>query len=135
MIARGQFDATALCNFLGKLVPKSRRVEGSNVFEINDDTVLLVSSDRRIVFLSREPTGDLALETMATALKKSVGTFSENAELAKLARSVDITKPVWAAGRISPGFGGNHLGRLGSLTRRLLLGQGGWTIRKIWSWN
>lgn len=104
LIARGQFDATAVCDFLGKLVARSRTLDGSNVYEINDDTALLVSGDRRIVFLSREPTGDLAMETMATALKKGAGSFADNAALSKLVKSIDIKSPLWAAGRLSPGL-------------------------------
>ena len=103
-ILRGQLDSDAFGQFLSRQNLPCKKLDGGNAFEFNDDTALLVGSDQRVVFLSREPTGDLALDAMSTALKKGVGEFANNAELAKLASSVDPACAFWGVERMNPGL-------------------------------
>lgn len=104
VVARGEFDATAICALLRTITQKSEIVDGTNVFQIDTDAAVLVSSNRRLVFLGREAGGDLGINTMAAALKKGAGDLAGNADFQNLFKSIDRTAPVWLVANLTPGL-------------------------------
>jgi len=122
VIARAQFDFDAVCNALTASAASTKKMDGINVFTLNDDSAVLVSPDGRVVFLVREPGGELALETMVAALKKGAGDLDTNADLTKLVKAVDAKAPFWAVGKISPGLR-DIIGPLGEFDTATAVGQ------------
>jgi hypothetical protein len=104
IIAHGAFDPMAVSAALGKAIPKSKQVDGVDVYEIDDDSAIMVAGNGRVVFLSREPGGNLAVETMAAALKKGTGGFATDTDLPPLVKSIDTKAPLWAAAKFGTGM-------------------------------
>lgn len=104
IIARGQFDSAALSEFFAKLSPTSEKVGSASVFHFNADMAVLVTADNHVILLNREPGGDLGLDNITVALAKGSGHFSDNPDLPKLLKTVDLHAPLWGAAKLSPGL-------------------------------
>jgi hypothetical protein len=104
VIARGTFDETTVAEALAQAIPRIKKVNDVEVFQMDDDSVLLLPNDGRIIFLAREPTGDLGLEAMTAALRKGAGDFSANPDLSGLIKSVDTKSPLWAVTKMASGL-------------------------------
>ena len=103
LIAHGLFDSAAVSHALVKVFGEPKKVDGFPVFQMGDDAALIVASDQRVVFLSREGGGDLALEAMTAALKNGAGDLSTNADLSQLVKSTDVKSRLWGAVKLSEG--------------------------------
>jgi len=104
VMARVLVDSSAASEALHNLVHNTKNIDGVEVFQLDDDTALLLASDTRAAFVTREPNGDLRLEETVAALKKGTGDFANNADLSKLVKSIDPKATMWAAAKMSEGL-------------------------------
>ena len=103
VMARGLCDADAVKAAMRVASPNvaSRRIGAVEMFSPDGDVAILVASDRRIALVTGPSRRNLPVEAVAHALSTGRGDLRNEAELAKLIRSVDRTKPLWAVGKLT----------------------------------
>jgi hypothetical protein len=101
IIARGQFDSAAIIAALHREQIEQKAVGASDAYMLDDSTALLVPNDNLAVLVVAETNGELPIEATLKALDQAHGGFAQNAELVKLAQSVDTSQPFWMVTRIA----------------------------------
>jgi hypothetical protein len=101
IIARGQFDSAAIIAALHREQIEQKAVGTSDAYLLDDSTALLVQNDNLAVLVAAETNGELPIEAILKALDQAHGGFAQNAELVKLAQSVDTSQPFWMVTRIA----------------------------------
>jgi hypothetical protein len=98
VVFRGQYHAEGFKQEAINLGMIHARVDGFDVIEhpSNRSAAVILASNERMVIVG-SPRGELSLAKMTGVLKRGKGSFAENEEFAKLVKTVDRSKPVWAA--------------------------------------
>lgn len=100
IIARGQFDRSAIVALLQRNQVPQKQVGNSDIYMLDETTALSFPADGMALIVAAEKEGELPIEQALSAVAKGNGTFAQNAELSKLIKSIDITQPLWMATRV-----------------------------------
>jgi hypothetical protein len=105
--ARGKYSP----GMIRKLIMKEPReglmevVDEVEVFRPDPNVALILPSEDRFVLLACEGADEvIPYEPMVKALKGNEKGVTAHEEMAKLLRSVDRTKPIWAIARMTPAY-------------------------------
>jgi hypothetical protein len=104
LVVRGQYSRDAVKQALkeaGKVAGGGVTVGvrgGIDYIAFDTQVGIFLPSDERMVFVAGAPRGTaMTLDDMAAALKAGQGKFAANEKLAALVKTVDRSKPIWAA--------------------------------------
>ncbi len=106
LVARGAYDRAALGEAIkasGRSSESSEEIDGVPVFRVSEAVCILASNDR-FVFLIGPGRENIPAADFVKAVKAGKGTLAENADLTKLIKSLDTTKPSWAAMKVSESY-------------------------------
>ena len=100
-VAHGQFDPAALGMLTANMHHEA--VDGTEVYSQGDSSVI-IPAPGRLIFLMGPNKEALPLTEVVAAVNAGKGKMDGNAEMVKLIKTVDTTKPVWAAARIGENY-------------------------------
>ena len=104
VVFRGQYDAKSAAAMLGKNQIPLTKIDGMDVFQIDQMSAVLFPSDTRAVLVGADRDGKLPLEAVVAAIKKDAGDLHDNPEMTKLIATVDATQPAWGVAKITDGI-------------------------------
>ena len=112
MIARGVYDANATrevlrsaSDFTASVKRENPTFDGVEVIRVGGDAGFILPSDDCLVLVTGPGTKELPYEATIKAIKAGKGSLAENAEMAKLLKSVDANSPLWAVIEVSEAYG------------------------------
>lgn len=105
IVARGQYDPEALkAAFKATRNREPELVDGVEVYKPAGDAGIIFASGEQLVLVTGPGRKELPYSEVVQALKKGKGTLADNAEMAKLIKGIDTSKPIWAAATISEAY-------------------------------
>ncbi len=86
-----------------KEILEAKNVDGIELLTMGN-VVLILPSDDRVVFMVGPTQDKLPIKEMAAAVKAGKGKLADNADMAKLIKSIDTTQGIWAAAKITDAY-------------------------------
>lgn len=124
-IARGKYNSKAmkaLISDMGRRV-KSETVNGYEVILPDNEVALIMPSDDILVFCAGSNRQALPLEELTTAIKTGVGGLKPTSDIGKLIKTVDTTRPLWAAATITDAYRGEGGPMIAAFKTMTLVGK------------
>jgi hypothetical protein len=106
VVARGLYDPAAMKQaVISSLMDcKPEQEDGIEVLSSPQNMAVIAPSSDRLIMIMAPGREKLPIAEMVKAIKAGKGGLADNAEMVKLIKGVDTTKPIWAAAKITEAY-------------------------------